>query len=183
MTASECLKHSWLQPHPHLKENSAESESESELEIVEDSLLDLPDLQKDEETSSSISVTPDSMIMSSMDSSRPSSSYLSAKRPSLDMSKDNLKEFVTRYSDNPYVFDTRGIITHVAGETPKCKVHSKSTSLKPPSDDDARGINLVNQIRRFSKQLNEEIEIMKKQCHDCNNVNTLRKCDVSVNAH
>lgn len=214
MSATDCLKHSWLQACTHQKTtNSAESDgSECELELIVDD-LDLPDLQKEDELSS-CSGTPDSILLSTSTnrepSPRPSAAYLSTKRASLDMSKDNLKEFVTRYSDNPYVFDSpRGIISHVNGgdraTTPK-RFHTlktpersnsssrsllKQTSPPPLAEGKTDGINLVNQIRRFSKQLHEELEIMKKQCHqDCtvngNNNNALRKCswgDVSVNAH
>lgn len=159
LTASESLKHSWLQPH----RPGSESGSESELELEE-----LPDLQQEDDTTASNSTTPDTL------ESRPSSAYLSAKRPSLDLSKDHLKEFVHRYSDNhnPYVFDKpKGIITSAE----KGGILRKNCNEEEEEPEVKNDFNLVHQIRRFSKQLNEELEMMR-QCHECTpSNNNMRK--------
>lgn len=222
------------------------------------------------------------------------------KRPSLDLTKEHLKEFVSRWTDNPYLFDSpRGVITHVnncaagdysdnincitsqtaaatntassmhtspnslttiastchhhttqhdsnnnssktctevttsqeAGEivrnhdtnnnskhdralastdrivsekrnSSKARVNLVSSSNEsscagtncnhncpdenhPHDGMDCKiecGLNIVSQIRRFSQQLHEELELMKKQCGSCNAIRKYSLSDVSVNA-
>lgn len=212
------------------------------------------------------------------------------KRPSLDLTKEHLKEFVSRWTDNPYLFDSpRGVITHVnctspassdfsdnlttttssasnnassntttattattanlkhssskkndnnnnasvrgtgdttTGNSQICKsttsiqnkscstcstttvVHGVKLGINNRSGEETAlcnctnnngdccngddshdinckvecGLNIVNQIRRFSQQLNEELELMKKQCGSCNAIRKYSLSDVTVNA-
>jgi hypothetical protein len=128
------------------------------------------------------------------------------KRASLDLSKDHLKTFVSRWTDKPYIFDSpRGIISHVyngKGNGDNTVTTSLNSSSVRPSEieymtrranarnsnsTDAQGpldcgVNIVGQIRRFSYQLHEDLQLMKTQCAG---VDSLRKCswgEVSVNA-
>lgn len=209
---------------------------------------------------------------------------LADKRPSLDLTKEHLKEFVSRWTDNPYLFDSpRGVISHVNctsdfgdsstnsnitndsasanhnhvshsayksdtnnntssttstereisvssstisnfSQTYKltstsskrdatdfnstasrnqnstrsqttdsssagCNNHEAGNNSTVPvsqdhdmSDKMECGLNIVSQIRRFSQQLHEELELMKKQCGSCNAIRKYSISDVSVNA-
>jgi len=164
MSASEALQHQWLQPGKtkHDSASDSDNEIETELQLVED--LEPPDLRKDTGTddSSMSSASPDSLISTLEAPSLPS--YLSAKRPSLDMTKDNLRDFVSRYSDNPYVFDSpRGIITHLQSDLPSGNESSAGKNLNDDYQDRARGeLNIVQQIRRYSQQLHVELETGRK---------------------
>jgi len=186
LTASESLKHDWLISKTHStptpSSDSCCSDGESELENVDE--VDTPDLKKGRRESLA---PPDDNLLS------PSAAYLSAKRPSLDQSKDNLKEFVSRYSDNPYLFDSpRGLISNVRERDGSYLNNNNvnnnnNNNLSYKKNEVKEEANLVNHIRRFSKQLHEELELMKKQCHDfASDTPTVRKCswsDISVNAH
>ena len=123
---------------------------------------------------------------------------------SLELTKDNLRDFVARWTDTPYLFDSpKGIITHVCTEserqlmmgrqggggggmiannngTHQIPTHTHSQTNVSLDNSFDCGINIVNQIRRFSYQLHEELERMKNHCNK-----SLRKCswsEVSVNA-
>ena len=164
----------------------------------------------DHDTSDRLSSSSSSFILTPSSSPSPTSrmgSRLREKRGSLDLTKDHLRTFVSRWTDNPYLFDSpRGIITHLYGphqetELLKKQRHpSRCTNVhgnhltphhrlvpgtgrgEPTGSSVNCGINIVSQIRRFSYQLHEELQIMKTHNHHC--TSNLRKCswgEVSVN--
>jgi hypothetical protein len=179
MSASEALLHQWLQPFNPKNETSPDSDNEIENELVLSDDMDPPDLRKDTGTddSSMSSATPDSLI-SSIDSPQ-LPAYMNTKRPSLDASKDNLREFVSRYSDNPYMFDSpRGIISHLQPDGQSSENSSCENKLNDGHTEGSvnNKINLVQQIRRYSQQLNVEFETSnKKQCSSDSSPNACRK--------
>lgn len=129
-----------------------------------------------------------------------SSSRYNQKRGSLDLTKDHLKTFVSRWTDNPYLFDRpRGIITHLYGASSEVTVGSRISASRSQGGSDGHvvstsalgvvnnhradvnpgsikcGMNIVSQIRKFSHQLHEELQIMKSHHHHkCSPA--LRKC-------
>ncbi|CAL8115292.1 unnamed protein product [Orchesella dallaii] len=287
MPANECLKHPWLASRSHkqtaksvVASDNVDHGIECELEFTDtDSgdgkLIDEIDMDKDsdgcrcgsspEERSSSVYSSPSDISPTPPPSSSSLSPHLtvhhsiSEKRPSLDLTKEHLKEFVSRWTDNPYLFDSpRGVITHInctsslgdssssgsdtvdtssvsrkndsnnnssststtvvsasshsrshnqhpsgshnqgidiSGKMSKSKEKSASshsldsTGSSNCSNQDHEmsskmecGLNIVSQIRRFSQQLHEELELMKKQCGSCNAIRKYSLSDVSVNA-
>lgn len=310
ISASDCLKHPWLSRTrsqktesdavSHLVDHGIECELEfTDTDSGDGKLLDEMDMDKGsdgcrcgssvgEERSSSVYSSPSDISPtpppSSLNNHLHPPVHNGNKRPSLDLSKEHLKEFVSRWTDNPYLFDSpRGIITHVnstapehsdnatsssssntssngitttaAAESPqhctknddnnnpskvasstekkdsssvivtakatanKLQTHKATTStfnsrsssnvvtgenidtsqsnnvgacmcgVEASSTDDHGmnckmecGLNIVSQIRRFSKQLHDELELMKQQCGSCNTIRKYSLSDVSVNS-
>jgi len=195
MTAEESLKHHWLCPSTKSSKRSSSSSvltNDSDLEIASGSSGSEDESRhenfRDEKNAPTCGIqvqppTPTPLVVIKHPLEK-------LKRPSLDIPKNRLKDFVNQWTDNPYIFDCpRGIITNVSSnenliQTPSrshealgkslSDISQKSHSLDPDHD----GANIVYQIRRFSQQFAEEFMTIKGQ----NENNKSRSNSSSTNA-